>query len=144
MARIVIGIGAAAWLLAGAGGVLLAAVGTDWLIGVLPPLAVGTDGLRRALAAFSLGLLVVAASHTVVLVGLRARAGWAYSAAILLAGVLAATLLSLSAASVTSAAAGSSAAVSLVVIGLAAFLAASAYALAGARLVAEMRSRARD
>lgn len=141
MARTILRAGAAVWLLAGAAGLALAALGVDWLLGVLPPLAIGADALARAVGAFSFGLLVVGAAHVAVLSGLRARAGWSHSAAILLAAVLAATLVSLAAASVTSAVSRPEATAALIGSGVAALLGAAAYALATARLVGELRSR---
>lgn len=141
MARTVLRAGAALWLIAGAAGLGLAALAAGWLLGVLPPLAIGADALARAVGAFSFGLLVVGLAHVAVLGGLRAHAGWSYSAGILLAAVLAAALLSLAAAGVTSAVARPEAAAALIGSGAAAVAGAAAYAVAGARLVTELRSR---
>jgi hypothetical protein len=142
MARTILGAGAAAWLLAGAAGLGLAALGAQWLLAVLPPLAIGADALARAVGAFSFGLLVVGVAHVAVLTGLRARAGWSYSGAVLLAAVLAAGLVSLAAAAVTAAVAQPDAAAPLIACGCAAVGGAGAYGLAGARLVGEMRTLA--
>ena len=141
MARTILRAGAAMWLLAGAAGFALAALGVDWLLGVLPPLAIGADALARAVGAFSFALLVVGAGHVAVLTGLRAAPPWGYSAAILLAAVLAAALLSLAAASLTSAVTEPAAAAPLLGAGAAAVVGAAAYGLAGARLVGELKAR---
>lgn len=140
MARTILRAGAALWLIAGAAGFALAAFGADWLVGVLPPLAIGTDALARAVGAFSFALLVVGAGHVAALAGLRAAAPWGYSAAILLAAVLAAALLSLAAAALTSAVTEPAGAAALLAWGAASVVAAAAYALAAARLVGELRS----
>lgn len=140
MARTILLCGAAAWLIAAAAGLGVAAFGTGWLLGILPPLAIGADALARAVGAFSFGLLVVGGAHVAVLAGLRAEARWSYSAAILLAAVMAAGLLSLGAAALTSALTQPAAAAALMGSGAGAVVAAGAYGLAGARLVREMRS----
>lgn len=142
MARTILRVGSAVWLLAGAAGLGLATFGTEWLLGVLPPLAIGVDALARAVGAFSAGLLVVGVAHLVVLTGLQAAARWGHSGAILLAGALAAALLTLALASLTSAVTEPGAAPTLVASALAAVVGAAAYALAATRLVAELRSRA--
>ena len=141
MARTILRAGAAVWLLAGVAGLALAILGTDWLLGVLPPLAIGADALSRAVGAFSFGLLVIGAAHVAVLSGLRARARWGHSAGVLLAAVLAAALLSLGAAGVTSAVSRPQAAAALIGSGMAALGCAALYALTAARLVGELRTR---
>ena len=141
MARTILRAGAAVWLLAGGAGLALATLGTEWLLDVLPPLAIGADALGRAVAAVSFGLLIVGAAHVVVLRGLRAGARWGHSAGILLAAVLAAALLSLAAAGVTSAVSRPEAAGALIGSGLAALACAALYTVCGARLVGELRSR---
>lgn len=139
MARTILVMGAALWLIAGAAGLGLAVFGAHWLLGVLPPLAIGADALARAVGAFSFALLVVGVAHVAVLSGLQAQARWGYSAAILLAAVLAAGLLSLAAASLTSAVTRPEAAAALIGSAIAAAVGAAAYGLAGSRLVGEMR-----
>ena len=141
MARTILRAGAAVWLLSGAAGLALAILGADWLLSVLPPLAIGADALARAVGAFSFGLLVVGAAHVAVLSGLRGGSRWAPSAGILLAAVIAAALISLAAAGLTSAVSLPEAAAVLIGSGIAALLGAALYALAGARLVRELRSR---
>lgn len=143
MARTILRAGAAAWLLAGAAGLGLATFGAQWLLGVLPPLAIGADALARAVGAFSIGLLVVGLVHVAVLMGLRAGARWSYSGAVLLAAVLAAGLLSLGATAVTAAVAQPDTAALLIACGCLAAGGTAAYALAAARLVGEMRTLAR-
>lgn len=142
MARTILLAGAAIWLIAGAVGLGLATLGTQWLLGVLPPLAIEADALARAVGAFSVGLLAVGVAHVAVLSGLRAAARWSYSGAILLAAVLAAGLLSLAVAALTAAVTQPEAAAALIGSGCAAGGGAVAYGLAGARLVGEMRSSA--
>lgn len=143
MARTILRAGAAAWLLAGSAGLGLATLGVQWLLAVLPPLAIDADALARAVGAFSFGLLVVGLAHVAVLTGLRARARWSYSGAVLLAAVLAAGLISVAAAAVTAAVTQPEAAAALIACGCASVAWAGAYGLAGARLVAEMRNLAR-
>ena len=142
MARTILRIGAAMWLLAGLAGIGLAALATDWLLGLLPPLAIGPDALARAVATLSIGLVLVGFLHLGVLRGLRAGR-WGPSAAILLAAFLAIALLSLAAAAITSAVAQPEAAAALLAGSLAALLAATGYALAVADLVRGMRDRPR-
>lgn len=141
MARTILRVGAALWLLAGAAGLALAAFGTQWLVGVLPPLAIGADAVARAVGAFSAALLIVGAIHVAVLTALRTAAPWGYSAGILLAAFLAIGLLTLAAAAVTSAVTQPAAALGLVASGGAAVIGAAGYGLAGARLVGELRAR---
>ena len=143
MARTILGAAAVAWLLAAVTGLGLATLGAQWLLGVLPPLAIGADALGRAVGAFSIGLLVVGLAHVAVLAGLRAGARWSYSGAVLLSAVLAAGLLSLAATAITAAVTQPGAAAPLIAGGCAAVAWAGAYGLAGARLVAEMRTLAR-
>ncbi len=140
MARTILRAGAAAWLLAGAAGLALAAFGTTWLVGVLPPLAIGADALARAVGTFAVALLMVGGAHLAVLIGLRAAARWAASAGILLAVVLGTGLLTLAAAAITSAATQPEAALGLIGSAAAALLAATAYGVAGARMVGELRA----
>lgn len=141
MARTILRAGAAAWLLAGAAGLAVAILGAEWLLTVLPPLAIGADALARAVGAFSFGLVVVGAAHVAVLSGLRGGSRWARSAGILLAAVLAAALISLAAAGLTSAVSLPEAAALLIGSGIAALVGAALYTLAGGHLVGELRSR---
>lgn len=143
MARTVLRLGAATWLLAGALGVAVATLGTQWLLRILPPLAVGAEALARAVSAISVAAALLGLTHVLVLAGLGARAAWGYAAGILLAAVLAAALVSLAAAALTSAVTQPTAAAALVAGGLAAGAWACAYALCAARLVVEMRARER-
>lgn len=140
MARTVLGLGAAAWVLAGGAGVALSTIGTDWLLGVLPPLAIGADALARAAGTFALALVILGLVHLLVLASLRSTA-WGASAGILLAGFVGAALVTLFAAAVTSAVAQPASALGLLGGGLAAFVAAVGYALAAADLVRAIRAR---
>jgi hypothetical protein len=142
MARTILRIGAALWLVAGLAGIGVAAVGTDWLLGLLPPLAIGGEALARAVATLSVALAAVGLAHLGVLRGLS-RGPWGRSAAILLAAFLAAALLSLSAAAITSAVAQPEAAPALVAGCIAAVAAAAGYSLAVVDVVREMRDQAR-
>ena len=140
MARSILRLGTAAWLLAGAAGLGIAAIGPGWLIGVLPPLAIGADALARAVGAISTAVLMVGVVHVAVLAGLR-TASWGHSAAILLAAFLATALLTLAAAAIVSAVTQPEAAPALIGSGVAALLVAACYGIAGARLVGEVRAR---
>lgn len=140
MARTILRVGAAAWLLAGAAGLGLAAIGTQWLIGVLPPLAIGADALAGAVGTISAAVLMVGLVHVAVLVGLRSSS-WGHSAAILLAAFLATALLTLAAAAIVSAVTQPEAAPALIGSGVAALLVAACYGLTGTSLVRELRAR---
>jgi hypothetical protein len=140
MATTILRLGAAAWILAGGAGVALSTIGTDWLLGVLPPLAIGADALARAVGTFALALVILGLLHLLVLASLRSTA-WGASAGILLAGFVGAALLTLFAAAATSAVAQPEAAPGLLGGGLAALFAAAGYALAAADLVRAVRAR---
>ena len=138
MARTVLGGGAVAWLVVGAAGIVLAAAGRDWMIAVLPPLAIDADALGGALAAIASVLILVGAAHLAVMVGLRR--GWrsALSAGALLASVLSVVCLALAAAAASSALREPAYALGLVGAGVAAVVAAVAYGLATVHLVREL------
>lgn len=142
MARTILRIGAAVWLLAGVTGIGLAALGADWLLGLLPPLAIDAGALARAVATLSAALAVVGLAHLGALRGLRTgRSG--PSAAILLAAFLGVALLSLSAAAITSAVAQPEAGPALLAGSVAALVGAAGYGLAVADLVRLTRLRPR-
>ena len=103
MARTVLLIGAIAWLLAGAGAFTLAAVGTQQLLSVLPPLAIDAAALGGALTALALTLVATGTAHLFVVAGLRDGRRWAASAGTLLASVMAAVSVGLAAAAISSA-----------------------------------------
>jgi hypothetical protein len=142
VARTILRIGAAVWILAGLAGIGVAALAVDWLIGLLPPLAIGPEALARAVATLSVALIAVGVAHVGALRGLRA-ARWGPSAAILLCAFLAVGLLSVSAAALTSAVSQPGAALPLVLGSLAALAAAAGYGLAVADLVRELRAGGR-
>jgi hypothetical protein len=140
MARTILRVGAAAWVLAGAAGLALSVFGTEWLLALLPPLAIGADALARAVGTFALALVILGLLHLLALAGLRSTA-WGASAGILLASFVGAALLTLFAAGVTSAVAQPESAPGLLGGALAALTAAAGYALAAADLVRAVRAR---
>ena len=144
MARAILGIGAAAWSVGCIAAAVVAIVGVERLMDLLPPLQVDSEAVRGAVVAVAVGLALAAAAHLLVLAGLRTHRRRAWSAGILLAGLLAATFVALAAAAFTSAVVGSGAVLVLAVAGVAAATMAFGYALATARLVAELRAGAGD
>jgi len=140
VARGVLLAGAIAWLLGGIAGLAIAAVGTERLEGVLPPLSIDTDALRGAVTAVGAGLMVVGAAHMVALIGLGSRKRWGSAAAILLSAVLAATFVALGASAATSAVATPEMAPMLLVAAMVAGVAALGYAVVTLRLVSERRA----
>lgn len=140
MARAILAIGATLWLVSGAAGLALAAMGAESLERALPPLAIDTDALRGAITAVAAGLLALGAAHIGVLLGLRRRRRWSQTAGILLAGVLAALCLVLAVAAATSAAVNPSAAPILLGATGAAAVGAFGYGVAAARLVGARRA----
>lgn len=144
VARAILGIGAAAWTVGCIAAVVVAIVGVERLMDLLPPLQVDAEAVRGAVVAVAVGLALAAAAHLLVMAGLRTHRRRAWSAGILLAGLLAATFVALSAAAFTSAVVGSGDALLLAVAGFGAASLACGYALATARLVAELRAGAGD
>ncbi len=140
MARAILGIGAVLWLISGAAGLLLAALGVDGLERALPPLAIDTEALRGAVTAVSAGLLALGAVHLAILLGLRRRRRWSQTAGILLAGLLAALCLALGAAAVTSAAVNPTLAPILLLAAGGAAVGALSYGLVATRLVMARRT----
>lgn len=140
MARVILRVGALSWLLAGVAGLALAVLGTDWLLSLLPPLAIGADALARAVGALSAAVLIVGLAHLAVLMALRREGGWGYSAGILLAAFLATGLLTVATAALTSAVTRPEAALGLIGSAAAALLAAAAYGVAGAGILGELRA----
>jgi hypothetical protein len=132
------------WLIAGAGGLLLAALGTEAVERALPPLVIDTDALRGAIVAVGVALLAVGGVHLAILAGLRTRRRLAWTAGILMAALLCATLLALAATSATSAVADPSRAPAYLVGAVGAAAGALAYGLVTARLVAERRAGSAD
>ena len=140
MARTVLLIGAIAWLLAGAGALALAALGTQQLLSVLPPLAIDAAALGGALTALAMTLVATGTAHLFVVAGLREGRRRAASAGALLASVMAAVSVGLAAAAISSALREPAYALSLVGAAVVAASAAIAYTLAAVRLALELRS----
>lgn len=140
MARAILLTGAIAWSLAGLAALVVAVIGAERLVSLLPPLAIDTDAVRGAVTAVAVAFGAAAVAHLAVLAGLRRERPRAWSAAILLASLFGATFTALAAAAFASAAAEASAAPVLVLAGVAAAVAAGAYALATHRLVHELRA----
>ena len=140
MARGVLLTGAIAWLLGGVAGLAIAAVGTERLEELLPPLSIDTDALRGAVTTVGAGLVLVGFGHVVVLRGLGSGKRWGSAAAILLSAVLAATFLALGASAATSAVATPEMAPTLSVAAIGAGVAALAYAVVTLRLVSDRRA----
>lgn len=141
MARAILLAGAALWLVAGLAALAVAALATPQLERLLPPLAIDTDALRGTVVALGVALAAVGVIHIVVLAALRARRRWGSTVAILLGALLAASLVALGAAAATSAVRSPEAALPLLAGAVGAGVAACAYAVLVARLVAARRSR---
>ena len=140
MARRVLIIGAVIWLLAGAGGFVLAAVGIQWLLARLPPLAIDADALGGALTALALTLVGTGTAHLFVVAGLRDGRRWAGSAGALLASVLAVVCVGLAATAISSALREPTYALPLLAGAGVAASAATAYVLAAVQLARELGS----
>lgn len=140
MARAVLVLGAVAWSLGSLAAVLVAVVGIERLLELLPPLGVDAEAVRGAVTAVAAGLAVAGVLHVAVVLGLRARRRRAWAAAILLAALLCATFVALAAAAFTSAVAEPSVAPLLLGAGMAASVAAIGYGVVVVRLVGELRA----
>ena len=88
MARAIIGAGAVVWSLLCIAAAIVAIVGVERLVELLPPLQVDAEAVRGAVIAGAVGFAVASGAHVAVLVGLRAHRRRAWSAGILLAAVL--------------------------------------------------------
>jgi hypothetical protein len=144
VARNVLVLGAAAWILVGAAALLLAAVGTDNLIAWLPSLAIDADALGGALTAVGGALVAIGATHLVVLVGLRGRRRWAMSAGALLASVLAIASFALAATAFSSAVREPAYALPLAGAGALAILAVGGYSITAVRLARDLGTGSAD
>lgn len=142
MARAILATGAIGWSVAFLVAVLVAIIGVERLLQLLPPLAIDTEAVRGAVTAVASGLALAALLHLAVVVGLRRGHRRAWSAGILLSGFLCATFVAAAAAAFTSAVAEPSVAPMLAATGAGASIAALAYGLATVRLVGELRSGA--
>lgn len=140
MARSLLLAAAAAWIAAGAVGVGVGTVGATTLQRMLPPLAIDLDALRGAVIAVSLGVIIVGAAHTALVVGLRRGGRRAQSAALLLSGFLAAMLLALAAAAATTAATTPATALPFAGSALVALAGAIGYGVISGLLVREVRT----
>ena len=143
MARIVLLAGAAAWGVAGLGGLVIAVAGTDALTALLPPLSIDRNALGRTVVALAIASLGLSLAHAVVVIGLRRDADWARSAGTLLAGLLFAALVAGAAAAITSGAAGTMEGLAATGTGAAALLLAAGYGAAALDLVGHVRARGR-
>lgn len=102
MARTILVVAALLWALLGAAGLVVATLGGRELLALLPPLEIDADALGGAIAAVSLGALVVAGAHVAVLAGARRGTRAALAAGALMAALLAAGLLGTGAAALAS------------------------------------------
>ncbi len=144
MARLVLVVGAAAWLLGAAVAATMGIAGTGRLTQLLPPLAIDGAALGGALVAVGVALALAGLAHVAALLGLRRGHRRALSAAILLAGLCSAVFVALAGAAFASAVAERSMAVLLVAAGALALVAALAYLLATLRFIGELAARARS
>jgi hypothetical protein len=144
VARAILLVASVVWLVAGIVGVGLAAWGTEAIEASLPPLAIDTEALRGAILAVGVSLIGLAGVHAVVLLGLRARARWALTGGVLLAGLLTMLCLALGAAAITSAVAEPAQAVPLMAAGAAMGLMTGAYGALTVGLIGDVRDRARS
>lgn len=140
MARTILLIGAAGWLVVAIAGLAVALAGRNALLAALPPLAIDADALGGALTVIAAAALGVGAAHAGVVVGLGRGHRWARSAGVLLASVLAVAFLALAATAAASALRESPLALVLGGACVATASAAVGYALTAASLVAELRS----
>lgn len=140
MARTILAVGAAVWLLLGACGVALALAGRERLMALIPGLAIDADALGGALIAMSFGMFLVGAAHLVLVAGMRRRSRRVLSAGALLAAVMCALSVALGAAALASALREAAYALPLSGGALVATVGAVAYARVAVRLVREVGS----
>ncbi|MEO6577450.1 MAG: hypothetical protein ABIO99_00925 [Candidatus Limnocylindria bacterium] len=140
MARRILVIAAIAWGLAGIGGLVLAAIGTQGVLLLLPPLAIDADALGGAITTLAIIVLAVAAAHAVVILAMRRWGRPATSAGILLAAILSVACLALVTAAVTSAIRTPDEGLLLGLAAAAAGVGSVAYALVTIGLVRELSS----
>lgn len=140
MSRAVLAIGAVVWALTAAGAIGLTIVGVDRLLALLPPLAIDADAVGGAATAVGVALAIGAGVHLAILVGLRAGARLAWTAAVLVCGLAVAGFVALAAAAFASAAAEPTIAAALVAAGLLALAVAAAYGVAALGLIGEIRA----
>ena len=140
MARTVLLAGMIVWLVAGMVGIGIGLMGSASLQRLLPDLTIDLPAIGGAVIALAIGLIIVGVVHGIVVLGLRAGVPSARSAALVLTGTLAILLVALAAASATSAVTIPDRAPSFLAACVAGVLAALAYGLATAQLVAEVRA----
>jgi hypothetical protein len=140
--RAVLIIGAVVWGLAAAAAALIAAIGLDRLLALLPPLAIDADAVRGAIVANGIILALVAATHLVALVALDRRLRLAWTAGLLLCALGVAVTIGLMGSAFASAVAEPSMGLPLAVAGIVALAASFAYAGAVAWFVGEIRAGA--
>jgi uncharacterized membrane protein len=128
------------WLGAGLAGLVLAAIGTERLERLLPPLVIDTDAIRAAIVAVAVAFIVVALAHGAVVLALRVGRPLAWTAGILMSAVLAAVFVALAATAAASAAAEPQRVLAYLAAALGAGLCALAYVVVTARLVNERRA----
>ena len=139
MARTLVAAATVVWSLAGLGGLVLGLVGADTLERALPPLAIDTPALGGAVVAVSTAVLLLAATHGVVVAALRAEHRLARTSAILLCATMCALLAALVAAALTGAASVPERSVPLLGAALAGAVGAAAYGVATGLFVKEIR-----
>ena len=144
MARLVLAVGAAVWLLGAVAAIALGIAGTGRLTQLLPPLAIDGAALGGALIAVGVALGVAGLAHVAALLGLRRGHRRALSAAILLGGLCSAVFVALAGAAFASAVAEPSMTLLLLAAGALAIVAALAYLLATVRFISELAARARS
>jgi len=140
VARTILLVGTIAWLAAGGAGALVAVLGIDRVMALLPPLAIDADAVGGALLTVALVLVAVGGAHLAVLAGLRRDLRWASSAGVLLGAVLAAICIALAAAALASASREASLAWILVLAAAGAALAGIGYGFVAVRLARELTS----
>jgi len=140
--RAVLATGAAVWGLAAAAAALIAAIGLDRLLALLPPLAIDTDAVRGAIITVGVVLALVSAAHLVALVALDRRLRLAWTAGLLLCALGVAITIGLMGSAFASAVAEPTMALPLAAAGIVALAASFAYAGAVAWFVGEIRAGA--
>lgn len=132
--------GAVAWAVGCVAAIVLAIIGVERLVELLPPLQIDTEAVRGAVTAAAVGFAFATLLHLGVIVGLRRHHRRAWSAGILLGALFAATFIALTAAAFTSAVTTPASAAALAGAGVGASVAALGYLLVTLRLVGELRS----
>jgi hypothetical protein len=138
--RAVLAVGAVVWGLAAAAAALVAALGVDRLLAVLPPLLIDADAVRGAAVAMSVALGAAATAHLAVLVALNRRVRLGWTAGLLLSALGTAVCVALAGTAFASAAAEAELALPLAAAGAASLAACVGYAAATAWFVAEIRA----